>query len=94
MNRYGTIEQFPPTVLGDGRDSALLFKRLATLRTDAPLFRDVDELQWRGPTDAFAAWTERIGAPRLLERCLAAQRISEEDGAAATERDFQPFDGS
>jgi 5'-3' exonuclease len=87
LNRYGTIEEFPPTVLGDGRDSALLFKRLATLRTDAPLFRDVDELRWRGPTDLFAAWTERIGAPRLLERCLAAQRASEQDRAVATERD-------
>ena len=46
------------------------------------------------PDRPFAAWTERIGAPRLLERCLAAQRISEQDRAAATERDFQPFDGS
>ena len=39
------------------------FKDLATLRTDAPLFRDVDELRWRGPTDAFAAWTERLETP-------------------------------
>jgi 5'-3' exonuclease len=83
LNRYGTIEEFPRTVLGDGRDSALLFKRLATLRTDAPLFRNVDELQWRGPTDAFAAWTERVGAPRLLERCLAARRAAEQ-GRAVT----------
>src|SRR5262252_9596069 len=60
LNRYGAIEAFPPTVLGDRRDLALLFKRLATLRTDAPLFRNVDELRWRGPTDAFAAWTERM----------------------------------
>ena len=35
---------------------------------DAPLFRDVDELRWRGPTDAFAAWAERIGDTRLLKR--------------------------
>src|SRR4029077_18559764 len=53
LNQYGPIESFPATVLGDGRDRALLFKQLATLRTDAPLFRDVDELEWRGPTDAF-----------------------------------------
>jgi len=46
-----------------------LFKTLATLRTDAPLFHDVDELRWRGPTGAFAAWTERVGDARLLERC-------------------------
>src|ERR1051325_8948794 len=51
-NQYGPIESFPATVLGDGRDRALLFKRLATLRTDAPLFRDVDELEWRGAPGA------------------------------------------
>ena len=73
LNRYGAIENFPPGVLGDRRDLALLFKDLATLRTDAPLFRNVKELQWRGPTDAFASWAERMQAPRLLERCLKAQ---------------------
>jgi len=56
-------------VLGDQREVAVLFKKLATLITDAPLFRDVDELEWRGPTDGFAAWTEAIGDARLLERC-------------------------
>ena len=70
LNRYGPIEDFPPNVLGDQREVALLFKKLATLITDAPLFRDVDELEWRGPTDGFAAWTEAIGDARLLERCL------------------------
>src|SRR6202171_2246845 len=73
LNRYGTIENFPPALLGGRRDLALLFKDLATLRSDAPLFRDVDELRWRGPTRAFASWTERMEAPRLLERCLKAQ---------------------
>ena len=71
LNQHGAIERFPPGVLGDQLDAALLFKRLATLRTDAPLFDDVDALRWRGPTPAFAAWTERAGAPRLLQRCLA-----------------------
>jgi 5'-3' exonuclease len=71
LNRYGSIETFPPAVLGDGRDLALLFKDLATLRTDASLFRDVDELRWRGPTDAFAGWAERLGNARLLERCTS-----------------------
>ena len=33
---------------------ALLFRELATLRTDIPLFESVDELEWRGPTPAFA----------------------------------------
>jgi 5'-3' exonuclease len=73
LNRHGPIEAFPPEVLGERREPALLFKRLATLRSDAPLFNAVDELRWRGPTDEFAVWTQRIDAPRLLERCLAAQ---------------------
>ncbi len=73
LNRYGIIEDFPPGVLGEGRrDEALLFKDLATLRTDARLFRDVDELRWRGPTNAFAACSERLGDAHLLERCLKA----------------------
>ncbi len=69
LNRHGVIEDFPPTVLGADRDRALLFKNLATLRTDAPLFRDVDELRWRGPTAGFAGFSERLGDARLLERC-------------------------
>jgi len=71
LNQHGIIEDFPPTVLGGQRDLALLFKRLATLRTDAPLFRDVDELEWRGPVAALAACTERLGDERLLTRCRA-----------------------
>lgn len=72
LNRHGTIESFPYAVLGDRRDLALLFKDLATLRTDAPVFRDVGEVRWRGPTDAFASWGERLGEARLLRRCLLA----------------------
>ena len=73
LNRHGPIEAFPPSVLGDATGEALLFKRLATLRTDAKLFANVDELRWRGPTQAFAAWARKIDAPKLLERSLAAQ---------------------
>ena len=72
LNRHGPIESFPPEVLADHRDLALLFKDLATLRTDAPLFRDVGELHWRGPTEAFARAAEQMGDPRLGERALAA----------------------
>jgi 5'-3' exonuclease len=75
LNRYGAIERFPREVLGDQLRDALLFKKLATLRTDAKLFRDVDTLRWRGPTDAFTAWTERMNAPRLLERSLKARAL-------------------
>jgi len=69
LNRYGQIENFPSNVLGEQRDLALLFKKLATLRTDAPLFKKVEMLRWRGATPAFVAWADRIEAPRLLERC-------------------------
>jgi 5'-3' exonuclease len=72
LNRHGVIEDFPPAVLGDQRELALLFKDLATLRTGAPLFRGVEELRWRGPTDAFAAYVERLGDGRLLARSLKA----------------------
>src|SRR5215212_8638784 len=41
LNLYGPIEKFPPNVLSGQRKLALLFKKLATLRTDAPLFKKV-----------------------------------------------------
>jgi hypothetical protein len=72
LSRYGQIENFPPNVLGKQRVLALLFKTLATLRTAAPLFKKVETLRWRGATPAFAAWAERMEAPRLLERCEKA----------------------
>jgi 5'-3' exonuclease len=73
LNRHGAIEAFPPGALGEQRELALLFKRLATLRTDAALFDSVDDLRWRGATAAFDAWTERMNTPRLLDRCRQAQ---------------------
>ena len=72
LNQHGPIESFPPDLLGDKRDLALLFKDLATLRTDAPLFTDVDEIRWRGPTSDFPALAERLGSPRLAERSKKA----------------------
>ena len=68
LGRYGAIENFPPAVLGERRELALLFKKLATLRADARLFGDVDELRWRGPTETFAATAARFGDPRLDTR--------------------------
>lgn len=68
LNRLGRIEDFPPDVLGERRELALLFKRLATLRTDAALFADVEELRWRGPTAGFATFGAGLGDPRLLAR--------------------------
>ena len=77
LNRHGAIETFPPAVLGAQVEQALLFKRLATLRADAALFDDVSELKWPGPAPAFAAWTERADASRLLERARKAHAAME-----------------
>ena len=67
IGRHGAIEQFPPEVLGENMERALLFKELATLRTDAPLFCNVDALRWRGPTKSFESMAEKID-PRLGPR--------------------------
>src|SRR4051812_17319924 len=70
--QYGPIEQFPDNVLnGPNRELALLFKTLATLRIDAPLFDDVDDLRWRGPLESFTQAAEVIGDPRLATRMTA-----------------------
>ena len=69
ITRYGPLEKFPPDALSEeNRRFALLFKDLATLRTDAPLFNDVDELQWNGSTPEFAKVAEKIDSARLLTR--------------------------
>jgi len=69
INRYGPLEKFPATALNDeNRKFALLFKDLATLRTDEPLFKRVDELEWRGTTPEFAAVAEQIGNASLVKR--------------------------
>jgi 5'-3' exonuclease len=74
LRRHGPIESFPPEVLGDNAKLALLFKKLATLVSDAPLFDDVEALRWRGATDEFPAWAERMEAPGLLTRCAKLER--------------------
>jgi 5'-3' exonuclease len=70
LTRHGAIEKFPPEVLGEQKQLALLFKQLATLRTDAALFANVDELGWRGPTAAFGAMCERLDASDLVTRVM------------------------
>jgi len=71
INQYGHLQQFPPEILRDQRDRALLFRTLATLCTDAPLFADVDELRWKGATEGFAAVAANVGNPKLEERVRA-----------------------
>jgi 5'-3' exonuclease len=84
INRHGHIEQFPAGVLKAGNlESALLFKTLATLRTDAPLFRKVDELRWSGPTDSFAAVAEKMGDARLATRVNKLQRLNPQKSSTA-----------
>jgi 5'-3' exonuclease len=72
INKHGAIENFPPTVLGERLELALLFKKLATLRTDAQLFEDVDTLRWRGPAATFTEFAARLDDKRLLDRCQKA----------------------
>jgi 5'-3' exonuclease len=68
LAKYGPLEAFPPTALGERQQLALLFKKLATLRTDAALFSDVDELRWQGPRPDFADCARQLGAEQLIER--------------------------
>jgi 5'-3' exonuclease len=81
LARYGHIESIPPDwrtwqvnaanacalaqTLAHERDRAFLFRDLATLRSDIPLFESVDDLSWNGPTPAFAPLAARLdGAVR------------------------------
>ena len=84
LGRYRHLEQIPKlatewdvsvrgalrlaTTLAEQRERALLFRELATLRTDAPIGVDVDALRWTGPRAEFAAWSARLGALALHTR--------------------------
>jgi 5'-3' exonuclease len=72
IDRYGFLEEFPAEILGERRELALLFKRLATLRSDAPLFARVEELEWQGPMERFAACAAALGDARVAQRAHAA----------------------
>jgi 5'-3' exonuclease len=94
LARYEHLEQIPKraeewdvpmrgtarlaTTLAEQWERALLFRRLATLRGDAPIGADVDALRWQGPRADFAGWAQRLGAPMLQERAakLAAARAA------------------
>ncbi|HSJ10646.1 MAG TPA: 5'-3' exonuclease H3TH domain-containing protein [Longimicrobiales bacterium] len=79
LNRYGSIEALPDAVLNE-REQALLFKELATLRTDAPLFTDVEELRWDPEAADLDEVTAITGDARIAERIL---RITRATGGAA-----------
>ena len=59
------------------RDLAMLFRDLATLRTDVPV-GEVDDWRWRGPAPALEDWAERLGAPGIVKR---ARRLAERRGS-------------
>ncbi len=86
LNRHGPIESFPDGVLGEQRQRAILFKTLATLRTDAPLFADVDELEWTGPMPAFAEWPKRMADDRIQPRTDKARLKAAPPDETATDQ--------
>jgi 5'-3' exonuclease len=53
-------------------NDALLFRTLATLRLDVPVFNTIEDLRWKGPRGDFEKFAERLKAPELLRRALAA----------------------
>ena len=82
LNRYGAIDRVPDTddtpaatKLRANMELAVLFRTLATLRTDEPLFEDVDEIRWRGPQPGFAACMEKMGGGRVLDRATRAAAL-------------------
>ena len=58
-------------VLSDKWDEALLYRTLATLQLDVPVFETVDDLQWRGPGADFRAYCQRLESPSLFSRAAA-----------------------
>jgi len=63
-------------------ESAILFRQLATLRTDIELFGDVDELRWRGPTGRFDALAARLDAARTDRTQTEADRSKSNKGSS------------
>lgn len=57
------------TTLMEQYDDAILFRRLATLRYDVPVFNNIEELLWRGPEPTFSQTCERLKSKELMNRC-------------------------
>jgi 5'-3' exonuclease len=90
LGKYGHLESIPADwrewhvnaanasaladTLSRERDRALLFRTLATLRTDLPLFEDVEQLRWSGPTPSFDQVAARLDAARTETRRLSGRR--------------------
>jgi 5'-3' exonuclease len=90
LARYGHLEAIPDAAgkweaqvrgapklaatLSAARDAAMLFRDLATLRTEPPVLASVDELRWTGPTDTFAAVAAALESPGLAVRAARLAR--------------------
>ncbi len=66
--------------LCEQRQQALLFRTLATLRSDIPLFKNVDELRWNGPKPDFDAWSKRLDAAKTDRSSRGAKKMSNSKG--------------
>lgn len=93
LSRYRHLEEIPKdwrnwdTSISNARrlsqalfaswDEALLFRTLATLRYDAPVFHDVDDIRWAGPRPEFEELCKSMGSPELFERAVSARKIAE-----------------
>jgi len=60
------------TSLFDSWNDALLFRTLATLRLDVPVFDTVDDLRWQGPRPSFEGQCRTMGSPDLFGRAMSA----------------------
>jgi 5'-3' exonuclease len=88
LSRYGHFEDIPKhwrawhASIGNARrlatslfrswDEALLFRTLATLRVDAPVFQSVEDLRWKGPRRTFEERCRALGSPDLFARATSA----------------------
>jgi 5'-3' exonuclease len=99
LSRHGHLERIPPepsrwevplrnasrlaVVLQESLDRAFLFRRLATLRTDAPTIASVEDLRWAGPGAGFDALCARLEAPRLASRAASLKAHRERPSRGA-----------
>jgi len=90
LGRYAHLERIPAKAtewtvpvrgaarlaasLEENRPLAMLFRTLATLRTDVPMFSSVEELRWRGPQPAFERLAQQLRVPGLWERAQRAAK--------------------
>lgn len=90
LSRFGRLEAIPPDVrdwqvnvsnakclsevLNSQRGLAFLFRDIATLRTDLPLFASVDDLLWKGPTPAFAPIADRLDKAKFSKKSVPRSR--------------------